>query len=324
MKKYDVFISHASEDKNDIARPLAKALASYGVQVWFDEDEIKLGASLSRSIDKGLANSNFGLVILSNSFLKKNWPEYELRGLTAIEMAGRKVIIPLWHRISHNRILKYSPTLADYRAVITKDKTIDEIAIEIIREIRPNLFTKIHRRICSLNNLKNSKVENIFPEKIKLPPLFHKELPPQLISRIRLLRVALWGVHSHSMKNWVDSFRGDSHPSTEVRWWEHVAACYLEYAHIAKLKNREQHEAAFNLTFFLANGNEKEKLDDFWSTLPEDSCEQIENILQHSYPIYDIQEESIPEDIDMTEVERQEWVKIVDVEDFEALDKEKL
>lgn len=93
MSRYDVFISHATEDKDSIARPLAQALSKYGVRVWYDEFELKLGDSLSRSIDKGLAESTFGLVVLSPSFFAKNWPEYELRGLTAREMRGVKVIL---------------------------------------------------------------------------------------------------------------------------------------------------------------------------------------------------------------------------------------
>src|SRR5258707_10987988 len=98
--QYDVFIAHASEDKNDVAKPLAEALRSYGVRVWYDAFTLKLGDSLSRSIDDGLANSNFGLVILSPSFFAKNWPEYELRGLTAKEIGGRnKEILPLLYQV---------------------------------------------------------------------------------------------------------------------------------------------------------------------------------------------------------------------------------
>lgn len=66
--KYDVFISHASEDKSDVARPLAALLINAGLTVWIDEAELTLGDSLRRNIDLGLASSRFGVVILSTSF----------------------------------------------------------------------------------------------------------------------------------------------------------------------------------------------------------------------------------------------------------------
>ena len=69
--KWDVFISHASEDKEAIARPLAEALEGRGLLVWFDEFTLAVGDSLRRSIDHGLANSRFGIVILSPFFLKR-------------------------------------------------------------------------------------------------------------------------------------------------------------------------------------------------------------------------------------------------------------
>ena len=62
-KKYtwDVFISHASEDKSEFVRALSRQLRAFGVKVWYDEFSLKVGDSLSRSLDKGLANSNYGL-----------------------------------------------------------------------------------------------------------------------------------------------------------------------------------------------------------------------------------------------------------------------
>lgn len=69
--KWDVFISHASEDKDSIVKPLAECLTKNGVKVWYDEFELKIGDSLSKSIDRGLTASNYGLVVLSESFFEK-------------------------------------------------------------------------------------------------------------------------------------------------------------------------------------------------------------------------------------------------------------
>jgi hypothetical protein len=130
--KYDAFISHASEDKENLVRPLAEKLIEMGFAIWYDEFQLKVGDSLRRSIDKGLANSKFGIVVLSPDFFAKNWPQYELDGLVAKETTGgNKVILPLWHKVSKDEVLSYSPTLADKVALNTAMLTIDELAMEL-------------------------------------------------------------------------------------------------------------------------------------------------------------------------------------------------
>ena len=79
------FISHASEDKPDFVRPLAEALDQLDVRVWYDEFSLELAQSISRSIDRGLAGSKFGLVVLSKTFFSKQWPERELEGACNLE-----------------------------------------------------------------------------------------------------------------------------------------------------------------------------------------------------------------------------------------------
>lgn len=93
MWLYDVFICHASEDKDDLARPLANALKDLHVEVWFDEFSLKVGDSLRRSIDRGLARSRFAVVVLSPAFFRKNWPQRELDGLVAREMDNGESVI---------------------------------------------------------------------------------------------------------------------------------------------------------------------------------------------------------------------------------------
>ena len=125
---YDAFISHASEDKDEIVRPLAEVLTELGFRIWYDEFELKIGDSLRQSIDKGLINSRYGIVVLSKAFFAKNWPQYELNGLTAREIEGKKVILPIWHKVDKEDILSYSPPLADKVALKTAKITIQKIA----------------------------------------------------------------------------------------------------------------------------------------------------------------------------------------------------
>jgi TIR domain-containing protein len=112
-KKWDVFISHASEDKDELVRPLASALKNANVSVWYDEFSLKLGDSLRESIDLGLANSRYGVVVLSKKFFEKHWPTQELNGLATKEVNGNKVILPIWHRVTFEEVRAFSPILAD-------------------------------------------------------------------------------------------------------------------------------------------------------------------------------------------------------------------
>ena len=130
-KEYDVFISHASEDKDSVARPLAEALRSNGISVWYDEFELRIGDSLRRKIDKGIANSNFGIIVISRDFIHKGWTNYELDGLITRAVNGEQVMLPIWHNVTKREVIDYSPSLADKLARNTTDFTIEEIADEI-------------------------------------------------------------------------------------------------------------------------------------------------------------------------------------------------
>ena len=135
-KGYDVFISHASEDKEDVARPLAEALRSNGLNVWYDEFELKIGDSLRRKIDKGIANSNFGVIVISRDFISKGWTNYELDGLITRAVNNEQVMLPIWHNVTKREVLNYSPSLADKLARSTTDFTVEEIADEIADVIK--------------------------------------------------------------------------------------------------------------------------------------------------------------------------------------------
>lgn len=136
VRKYDVFISHASEDKDEVVRPLANALKDLGLDVWYDEFELKIGDSLRRKIDKGLANSRFGIVVLSKSFINKGWTNYELDGIITKAVSGDQIVLPIWHNITKQEVIDYSPSLADKLARNTSSYTVKEIAEEISEVIQ--------------------------------------------------------------------------------------------------------------------------------------------------------------------------------------------
>lgn len=132
---YDAFISHASEDKAAVARPLARELSKLGISVWYDEFSLKVGDSLRRSIDGGLRLSRFGVLILSKNFFSKNWPQYELNGLVSREMNGKKVILPVWHGVTKRQVERFSPPLSDKVAANTASSGIKQIARSLAEAI---------------------------------------------------------------------------------------------------------------------------------------------------------------------------------------------
>ena len=118
MNQLRIFISHAFEDKADFVEALAQALsAEKDFKVWYDEYELRLGDRLLDSISRGLHECDYGIVVFSQSFFKKKWTSFELDGLFAKETAERKVILPIWHRITREEILGVYPPLADRFAV---------------------------------------------------------------------------------------------------------------------------------------------------------------------------------------------------------------
>ncbi|MGE5607804.1 MAG: DUF1883 domain-containing protein [Bacillota bacterium] len=134
-KQYDVFISHASEDKDELVRPLAHALQGHGLKVWYDEFELRIGDSLRRKIDKGLGASRFGVVVLSKSFFSKGWTNYELDGLVTRAVSGEQILLPIWHNVTRQEVISYSASLADKLARSTATHTVEEIAKEIAEVI---------------------------------------------------------------------------------------------------------------------------------------------------------------------------------------------
>ena len=134
--KYDVFISYASEDKNEIARPLAESLVKRGLRVWYDEFELKAGDRIRNAINQGIKDSRYGVIILSRHFFVKKWPREELDALAQIEGYSKIVILPLWHNVGVEDIKQFSPMLAD-RVGISTLEGIKKVANEICRVLLP-------------------------------------------------------------------------------------------------------------------------------------------------------------------------------------------
>jgi hypothetical protein len=237
--KFDAFISHAFEDKDSIARSLATKLSNYGLKIWFDEFSLEVGDSLIDSIDKGLANSRFGIVILSKSFLSKGWTKYELKGLLTREIGNDKVVLPVWHNISKDEIIGISPTLADKFALNSSSQSIDEIAVRLIRVIRPDIFENISRYVAWQKIKSKGKAVLTKLEDIKPAPIRHEELPANLLLRLKFVHEILKEAYNVSFPEFVDGFQRDIHPQDEITVWERMAVAYLA---LTKGKTLSDHE----------------------------------------------------------------------------------
>lgn len=137
-KKYrydwDVFICHASEDKEVFVEELAGKLTDRGVSVWYDDFSLRLGDRLKGKIEEGLAKSRFGITILSKNFFQKKWPRDELDVLTQRDSFKRKVILPIWLDVNYEDVFNESPLLAGHFAARIEegiDKIVDKILVEL-------------------------------------------------------------------------------------------------------------------------------------------------------------------------------------------------
>jgi hypothetical protein len=136
--QHDVFICHASEDKAALVRPLAEALRDQHIDVWYDEFSLKVGDSLRQAIDRGLAGSRYGVVVLSPAFIAKPWTNWELNGLvTRVMQERRNLLLPIWHGVGPEDVARFSPPLADIRAMQSKDG-VDTLCTELLAVLRPS------------------------------------------------------------------------------------------------------------------------------------------------------------------------------------------
>jgi hypothetical protein len=134
--KYDVFISHAYEDKDEIGNPLYELLCSAGLKVWYSGRDIHVGESLTdKIIHDVIPQSRFGAVIISNNYFKAGWGRKELNALHSIEqIRGYNIILPVWHKVDEETVGIEFPYLVD-RFAVQSEKGLDHVAAELIKAI---------------------------------------------------------------------------------------------------------------------------------------------------------------------------------------------
>ena len=133
LEEYDVFVSHAFEDKEDFVDDLVAEMRKLDLKVWYDSDKLKWGDSMREKIDRGLSKSKYGVVVLSPNYIaeQKYWTKAELNGLFQVETINGKTILPIWHNLTKKQVVEYSPIIADRKAMTTASMTAEEIANEL-------------------------------------------------------------------------------------------------------------------------------------------------------------------------------------------------
>lgn len=156
---FDAFISHASEDKEEVVRPLALELKRLDLKIWYDEFSLEIGDSLSRSIDRGLLLSDYGIVIVSKKYFEKSWPKQELEALITKQVnLNKRIILPIWHNISKEEVQQKSPILAN---------TVAAKSSEGVENIAAKLYKDIHDTKMAYNFSSNAKLKNDVSSLIK-------------------------------------------------------------------------------------------------------------------------------------------------------------
>ena len=140
LPEYDVFISHASEDKEDFVDEFVAELRKAGIKVWYDTTQILWGDSLRNRIDEGLRKSRFGIAILSPNYIAdgKYWTKEELNGIFQLESINGKTLLPIWHKLTKKQVTDFSPIVANKKAMTTASMTPQEIAHELVKLIMAN------------------------------------------------------------------------------------------------------------------------------------------------------------------------------------------
>jgi hypothetical protein len=148
----ELFICHASEDKEVIARPLTEKLRAANFNVWYDEDQLFVGNRLTKEIAGGQSRSRYAIIILSHFVFEKHWPIREMNALKQLDQEKAIHILPVWHSVSHYDVKTHCEWLADH-CYVTTDQGVEYVVQKLILAIE--------------------KEENRIAEDLKKQPVIH-------------------------------------------------------------------------------------------------------------------------------------------------------
>lgn len=274
-KKWDVFISHASEDKDNFVRPLARLLHNAGVKVWYDEFELKMGDSLSDSINRGLQESRYGIIVFSKAFFEKEWANYELKSLLMRQMNSERVILPIWHNISKDFIREKSLYLLDIKA-LSSEMGLEELVDNILKIVRPDIINSHLMLKMGVELHKRSKelpIVEIPLNQLHDSPIRHKTMPAHLVIASRLISEVFWDVLPMNYIDMVTDFARDLDYDKEFIVWSAMTNSYVAFVRETQCGVNDVSKKKEAVSLLLAYSQKGE--------LEEISC--LENVNEREY-----------------------------------------
>lgn len=139
----DIFLCHAWDDRQASAKELYNLLISKGVSVWFSEKDVSLGEPLMRAIDKGLANSRIGLVLVTPAFLAR-LPKEGIADKELSALLHRNQLVPIVHNTTYESLREVSPLLGSRSGLDTAEESMSDIAAKLAELVafEPNCENK--------------------------------------------------------------------------------------------------------------------------------------------------------------------------------------
>lgn len=136
MPEYDLFISHASKDKEDLVEELYQSLSKLGINIFYDRESLEWGDNWKERILSGTKKAEFAIIVISENFFGREWTERELSEfLNRQNKNGQKLILPILHNITMEQLEDEYPTIADIQAVDSKKYTCDQIALLYAKQL---------------------------------------------------------------------------------------------------------------------------------------------------------------------------------------------
>lgn len=126
----DVFLCHAWDDRQGAAKDLHDRLEALGVKVWFSEKDAGLGTPLLRAIDRGLANSRIGIVLVTPALLRRLPTESIADKELSALLAGER-LVPVVHETTFEALRNVSPLLASRTGLNTTEESMATVAAKI-------------------------------------------------------------------------------------------------------------------------------------------------------------------------------------------------
>lgn len=143
LPEYDVFISHANKDKEELIEELYHSLDMLGIKIFYDKESLEWGDNWKERILNGVKKAEFAIIVISENFFDREWTEKELSEfLNRQNRNGQKLILPIVHNISMKQLQEKYPNVADIQALDSKKYTCDQIALlfakQLIKRLKAN------------------------------------------------------------------------------------------------------------------------------------------------------------------------------------------